>query len=104
MRFLRETLVFSSLLAVTGALATPRAIDDCEKITAPMAYNECLASFGPTPGHTRAAPSYRPTTAREPRARRKMDRGRAPSKLGLEGLARRGVHGRVRMEFTPSHR
>lgn len=36
-----------ALLAVTPLLAAPRTIDDCEKIQAADAYNQCLASFGP---------------------------------------------------------
>ena len=71
MRFLRAIAVVSSLLAATGAGAASRTIDDCEQIDAPMAYNECLASFGPTPGRTRAGPSYRPDNNSEPRAQRK---------------------------------
>jgi hypothetical protein len=36
-----------AVCAGTSALAEPRTIDDCEKIQAADAYNQCLASFGP---------------------------------------------------------
>lgn len=38
-------------LAAPAAAAPPNSIDDCEKIDAADAYNQCLALFGP-PAHT----------------------------------------------------
>ncbi len=35
------------LILAFAAHAEPRKIDDCEKIQAADAYNQCLASFGP---------------------------------------------------------
>jgi hypothetical protein len=49
-RIVRVCATFSLMLAVvwgTAAVAEPRTIDDCEKIQAADAYNQCLASFGP---------------------------------------------------------
>ncbi len=43
-------LIFSLMVAIlvaSPALAEPRSIEDCEKIQAADAYNQCLASFGP---------------------------------------------------------
>jgi hypothetical protein len=34
-------------LAAMPAMGEPRSIEDCEKIQAADAYNQCLASFGP---------------------------------------------------------
>ncbi len=39
--------LIAAVFAATAALAAPRTIDDCEKIQAADAYNQCLASFGP---------------------------------------------------------
>jgi hypothetical protein len=43
------TVVFVAALVAAPALsnAAPRSIDDCEKIQAADAYNQCLAVFGP---------------------------------------------------------
>ena len=43
------TAVFAAALIAAPAHsnATPRSIDDCEKIQAADAYNQCLAVFGP---------------------------------------------------------
>src|SRR5437660_101467 len=43
------TAVFAAALIAASAQsnATPRSIDDCEKIQAADAYNQCLAVFGP---------------------------------------------------------
>src|ERR1700724_2139931 len=43
------TAVFAAALIAAPAHsnATPRSIDDCEKIQAADAYNQCLALFGP---------------------------------------------------------
>jgi hypothetical protein len=43
------TAVFAAALIVAPVQsnATPRSIDDCEKIQAADAYNQCLAVFGP---------------------------------------------------------
>jgi len=53
------TAVFAAALIAAPAQsnATPRSIDDCEKIQAADAYNQCLAVFGPVArghGGTRA--------------------------------------------------
>ncbi len=43
------TVIFAAALIAAPAIskAAPRGIDDCEKIQAADAYNQCLASFGP---------------------------------------------------------
>jgi len=99
MSYFRDIVVVGTLLAAGAALAAPKNIDDCEKIKEPMAYNECLASFGPTAGHAGAAKSYGPASESEPRAARK---GRGAARFHAPAL--RGAHGRVRMEFTPGRR
>jgi hypothetical protein len=107
MKFLREIVVVGALLAGASAQAAPKNIDDCEKIKEPMAYNECLASFGPAVGHVGSGQSYGPASEGEPRAERKGRKAGAyhtPARRGAGGMAMRGANGRVRMEFTPRHR
>ncbi|HEY8031859.1 MAG TPA: hypothetical protein VIF02_05645, partial [Methylocella sp.] len=51
------TAVFVAALVAASAQskAAPRSIDDCEKIQAADAYNQCLALFGPVArGHSGA--------------------------------------------------
>ena len=53
------TTLFAAGLAfalATPAGAAPNSINDCEKIEAADAYNQCLASFGPV-AHTRGVSS-----------------------------------------------
>jgi hypothetical protein len=107
MRLLREITVVGALLAGASAQAAPKNIDDCEKIKEPMAYNECLASFGPAVGHVGAARSYAPAGEDEPRAAGKERRAsayHAPARRGAGGIAMHGANGRVRVEFTPRAR
>jgi hypothetical protein len=69
-----------------------------------MAYNECLASFGPAVGHVAAGQSYGPASEGEPRAERKAGAYHAPARRGAGGMVERAADGRARMEFTPRHR
>lgn len=39
--------LMAAVFAASSASAAPRTIEDCEKIQAADAYNQCLASFGP---------------------------------------------------------
>jgi hypothetical protein len=48
MRSILTAVFATALIAAPAHLnATPRSIDDCEKIQAADAYNQCLAVFGP---------------------------------------------------------
>ena len=48
MRVLPALLLLGLLPAgVSAAAAQPRSIGDCEKVKGDLAYNQCLASFGP---------------------------------------------------------
>lgn len=55
---LAAAAVAAFVLAVTALAApaaaqrapAPRTIEDCERIQAPMAYNDCLSRFGPERG------------------------------------------------------
>jgi hypothetical protein len=89
MKFLREIVVVGALLAGASAQAAPKNIDDCEKIKEPMAYNECLASFGPAVGHVGSGQSYAPASEGEPRAA--VGKGRRAS--AYHATARRGAGG-----------
>ncbi len=93
MKFLHK-IVALGLLAATGAQAAPKNIDDCEKIKEPMAYNECLASFGPAAGSHGGGAYLPPAGARHSE----------PHVGAAGGVIRRGAHGRVHMEFTPGQR
>jgi hypothetical protein len=47
---------FLAAFVAAPAIAAPRTIDDCEKIEAADAYNQCLALFGPVArGHAALA-------------------------------------------------
>ncbi len=112
----------AGLLALP-AHAEPRSIDDCEKIQAPDAYNQCLASFGPvakehnlrpadaakTPVATSATAKGADVTASsqtakqdEPRAKRGRHGGYR-GRHSYRGRSYRGG-GRHRMSFTVGHR
>jgi hypothetical protein len=47
LRYLLTTLLAVATAAALQTAAAAATIKDCEKITAPDAYNLCLASFGP---------------------------------------------------------
>ncbi len=84
-------LIGLGLALANSAQAAPRSIDDCEKIDAPDAYNQCLASFGPT--------------------RKSRGASRAPQTRAVRGKPAIRSHkmrihtgGRQRMEFSISPR
>jgi len=82
------------MLSLGVAHAAPRSIADCESISAPDAYNNCLASFGPTArggGTGRLAPEPR---ARRGRAQRAQRVRQGPAQRNGVTIERQG--GRVR--------
>jgi hypothetical protein len=94
--------MISCRLAVLGlslalcSLAQAQTYPDCEKYDQPLAYNQCLASHGPSALHALAATA---------------DEGAAPEIHGLRGVqgARpfHHAHGRMSATFTienSSHR
>ncbi len=103
---MRKILALALLLSVPAA-AAPRSIDECEKIQDPHAYNQCLASFGPTRGGGGArytAPASEPPAAgAHTAARRTMTMRQRPARMGGLGAVQTGS-GRMRMEFTPGRR
>ena len=114
MKFLREFVVLG-MLAAASAQAAPKNIDDCEKIKEPMAYNECLASFGPAVGHVGSGQSYAPASeGGAPRAA--VGKGRrarayhAPARRGGDGDAwsqwadAHGVHAVAEVRTRPKTR
>ncbi len=64
--------VMTALLICLPALAVaaPKSVDDCEAIQSALAYNQCLASFGPRVGE-RTVRQVEPAqeTVSEPRRR-----------------------------------
>ena len=99
---MRKVATIVTLLSwAPGAQAGPRTLDDCEKIQDPMAYNACLASFGPTPkGHDGGGQTY-PGVASE--GEHKGQVRAAPRPRGAH-VTRHGPRGRMHMEFTPGGR
>lgn len=85
------TIVFA--LSLGFVQAAPKSIADCESISAPDAYNNCLASFGPTArgGTGKLAPEPRARRGRVQRVQRQ--RGQAARRNGVT-VERKG--GRVR--------
>lgn len=83
------------LLAAAAAHAAPGSINDCEAIQSPLAYNECLASFGPMRGG--GGGKYSAPASQGRQGARRHGRGGAVS----GAVVRRGQGGRIRMEFTP---
>lgn len=72
----------------------PRSIDDCEKIEEAMAYNACLASFGPSPGEKPARGSVEQAeeaaSAGRPATRRGVGRTGRPIPQGAISGSTRG--------------
>lgn len=58
---MRHLLIGALLLGPSAAAAQPAAPSDCEGIRNDLAYNRCLASFGPKRGE-RARPARPPTS------------------------------------------
>jgi hypothetical protein len=89
-----KDLVLAALLAFPFAAAAqpaPKSIADCEKIKGDLAYNQCLASFGPKMGERRSrGAAAAPADDDEPVVATRSRRGRS-------GYARRG--GRQRAVF-----
>ena len=67
MRFVLHSALAAVLIAAPAcSKAAPRTIDDCEKIQAADAYNQCLALFGPVPrGHSIARASADDTSSQD---------------------------------------
>jgi hypothetical protein len=89
-------------LIPSGALAAPRSVADCESITQALAYNNCLASFGPKMGQRRARAGVQ--SDREPPAGSIRNyRGRATAKLWRHKsgkyVSRKGAQ-RQQMQFN----
>ncbi len=84
------TAVFVAALAAVPAQskAAPRSIDDCEKIQAADAYNQCLAVFGPVArGHGAAGDGVDSN-----RQDAEAATGNAHAQVAMAGDSRRGRH------------
>ena len=57
--------VFLVFPVAAMAQAAPSSIQDCESIKGDLAYNQCLATFGPKVGERRRAPSEAAPAAQE---------------------------------------
>jgi hypothetical protein len=88
-----RTLLAAALIALpVSALAQTQAkkIEECESITAPLAYNACLAKFGPA-----RRPGGPEVTEVPPDADKKVSR-----RGGRRGKIARGRGGRAHAEFS----
>ena len=99
-------LVALTLLAASPAGAGPRGIDDCEAIKEANAYNNCLASFGPTRGqHGATYPGVATEGGKSVPAGKGWSNGRHGHGYASHGQSRHGgvrrSGGRMRMEFSP---
>ena len=111
MRTLIPSLVACAfgLLSIAAAQGQAR-IDDCEKIQAADAYNQCLAKFGPEskvksveperPGDVKGSSEEAAAAAGPPKGH--MSKRAAGRRRG--GHAARGGGGRKRMTFTVRRR
>src|SRR5579875_1329298 len=78
LRFVLHSVFAAALIAAPASLiAAPRTINDCEKIQAADAYNQCLALFGPVArGHAGGHSGYNRVDASS------QDEGAAASSAG----------------------
>jgi hypothetical protein len=102
MKYLVALLLLAWPLA---AAAQPRSISDCEKVTGDLAYNQCLASFGPTARSGAARSSAGEVDAgdqapaQEPQRGGAMRRGRGSYGHPAEKASGRRRGGRQSMTF-----
>ena len=98
----RPVLAGLVVLAAGPALAqgTPRSVGECERLKNDLAYNQCLAMFGPAAhnvaGGFAAADSAAPQAA--------IPQAEEPQAEPARGRRYRGRHGRQRAVFTSGRR
>jgi hypothetical protein len=68
-----------------AAQPAPGSIQDCEKIKGDLAYNQCLATFGPKVGERRRASGAAPAEQDEPAVESSDRRGRYAYRRGRRG-------------------
>jgi hypothetical protein len=95
MRSILTAVFVAALIALPAQLkAAPRGIDDCEKIQAADAYNQCLAVFGPLArGHGAAGDGADRQDA-------EAATGNANARVAVAGDSRRGRHYASRHGWT----
>lgn len=98
----RPVLAGLVVLAAGPALAqgAPRSVGECERLKNDLAYNQCLAMFGPAArnvaGGFAAADSAAPQAA--------IPQAEEPQAEPARGRRYRGRHGRQRAVFTSGRR
>lgn len=112
--YITTTLISLALMVCAAAAAHAQAtINDCEKIQAADAYNQCLAKFGPPaktlniegprPGDVKSSSEEAAASGgkagRKASGRRHHGRGKAVSRRG-RGHAGRAWRGRKRMSIS----
>src|SRR5690242_7410765 len=105
MKYLVALLLLAWPLA---AAAEPQSIADCEKIKGDLAYNQCLASFGPPArsgaAHSSAGEIDAHDQEPEPQHGAAPRRGRVSYGRQAEDTYGRRRGGRQRMSFEINHR
>src|SRR4051794_16922406 len=96
MKYLVALALFLSLPLAAAAQPAPSSIADCERIKGDLAYNQCLAMFGPKVGERRSSGVAPPVEEDEPAAQRG---GR-----GSRYAERRGPRGRMSASFEVGSR
>ena len=103
MRLLVALLLLSAPLAgLAHAQGAPRSIGDCERVKGDLAYNGCLATFGPR-ANVRSGGEGAPAAAPPPSARTASAAEDAPPQktVGRRGRSGRYArHGRSRASFS----
>lgn len=101
---LRSALAAFVVLWSGSALAAPRSVSDCESLKNDLAYNQCLAMFGPEArnvgGGDGGSPSMPAATASAGAALPMADEPAAQTRRGRHGRHRYGRHGRQVAAFA----
>ncbi len=106
---LRIALALASTLLATSLVCAQANINDCEKIQAADAYNQCLAKFGP-PQKTQNLAPERPGDVKNSSeeaaagAARGPGRARMSRRGGRRGSVRRAGGGRKRLVIAVRRR
>jgi hypothetical protein len=91
-------LLVGPLAGAALAQGAPRSIGDCERIKGDLAYNQCLAMFGPKANVKAASAESMPVPAPQAAASAAVEEPRVRGRRGRYGRYARG--GRSRAVFT----
>jgi hypothetical protein len=100
----RPLLAGLAVLAAGPALAqgTPRSVGECERLKNDLAYNQCLAMFGPAARNV--AGGFAAADSAAPVSQAAIPQAEEPQAEPARGRRYRGRHGRQRAVFTSGRR